>query len=298
MPPGQWQRVSSRRRGFSSLLLSATSPCRSNFVLGLLANVVAHSYGQGQVVEGEQSSAEMLDDYDIEGADPAPEAHHWVLAVFMAIVLVAGLVRVYQVLRRADALNPSRRAPEGMRPVECGYCRTTQHVIMHGRIFICFICHSPNRIPLESLRAQAEPVLAEAHGPLRRFKFKRGGDNFFQEIERETMEDGEEIPAPTLVGNPQVSETQSNSSKMDDGTGLPTCAVCFDNPGDIVLLPCAHGRVCEECATRIAQNRASGGSHCPHCRSNIELLVKIHNIDIETGEISGVEHRIPIARQI
>lgn len=83
----------------------------------------------------------------------------------------------------------------------------------------------------------------------------------------------------------------------------------------MVLLPCAHGGVCEEpmdgwetfaigervlyaevsrpsanfeehsdifkrveqrtwqeCVTRIVQNRAFGGAHCPHCRSNISSL--------------------------
>jgi len=72
--------------------------------------------------------------------------------------------------------------------------------------------------------------------------------------------------------------------------------VCLDMPGNMVLLPCAHGSVCEECVTRIVQNRASGGAHCPHCRSNIQVLVKISEIE---GEIArGLELRIPMARAV
>lgn len=97
-------------------------------------------------------------------------------------------------------------------------------------------------------------------------------------------------PEPCVIGR-QDSTVTSSSARSGE---LPQCAVCLDAPGDMVLLPCAHGGVCEGCATRIAQNRATGGAHCPHCRSSIERLVKLHEVHQSTAK--GVEVRIPIAR--
>ena len=59
---------------------------------------------------------------------------------------------------------------------------------------------------------------------------------------------------------------------------LPQCSVCLDGAGDIVLLPCSHGGLCEECARHIARNMAVGGAHCPRCREPIERVVRISNL--------------------
>merc|ERR1711862_493982 len=115
----------------------------------------------------------------------------------------------------------------------------------------------------------------------------------------EVQESAVEIPRPIVIGRPSVnqSEVDSNASnRTSDASGLPQCVVCLDLIGRMVLLPCAHGGVCEDCVTRIVQNRASGGAHCPHCRSIIKTLVKIHELD---GEIAkGIEYRIPMARPL
>lgn len=98
---------------------------------------------------------------------------------------------------------------------------------------------------------------------------------------------------PVVIGRP--SETMSTCSSRLGELGLPACVICLDAASNVVLLPCAHGGVCEECATRIAQARASGGAHCPHCRANIETLVKITAVD--GINVKGVELKIPIARR-
>jgi DNA-directed RNA polymerase subunit RPC12/RpoP len=104
--------------------------------------------------------------------------------------------------------------------------------------------------------------------------------------------------APSVLGRVSTdlesnAESIASVNKKSDA-GLPTCVVCLENEGNMVLLPCAHGGTCEECSTRIAQNRAYGGAHCPHCRSSIETLVKLYEVDSSTAK--GVEFRIPIAR--
>jgi hypothetical protein len=120
---------------------------------------------------------------------------------------------------------------------------------------------------------------------------------------RENPAGNEDSTSRVSVGSIALeSETESNASGVSRHTsasrrshgGLPHCVVCLDSPGCMVLIPCGHGGVCEECCTRIAQNRASGGAHCPHCRSGIQKLVKISEINGSVAK--GIEYRIPMAR--
>eukprot|EP00442_Polarella_glacialis_P004189 CAMPEP_0115097306 /NCGR_PEP_ID=MMETSP0227-20121206/30361_1 /TAXON_ID=89957 /ORGANISM="Polarella glacialis, Strain CCMP 1383" /LENGTH=299 /DNA_ID=CAMNT_0002491447 /DNA_START=104 /DNA_END=1003 /DNA_ORIENTATION=+ len=273
------------------------------------------------VVEGQTEFRQQ--EHQVE----TPGTLHWVLAVLLILVLVVGLMRVCRVLRMSENITIARSAPEGMRTVECGSCRIAQYVSAQGRIFICFSCHCANRIPIEIPR-MAEQELVIPVGPLKKFEFKKGGENYWQELGHTDLEEGEvgpepqsaekvekesnpqtgdEViscaaspvetscsPAPVLVGR-KIDEMENESNYVDEN-GIPQCVVCLDNPGCMVLLPCAHGSVCEVCVTRIAQNRAFGGAHCPHCRSDIETIVKIHEID---GELAtGIEFRIPMARPI
>lgn len=265
-----------------------------------------------------------------------PGTLHWALAVVLSLVLVAGLVRTYRVLKQARHMTIVRRAPEGMRTVECGACRTAQYVTLHGRIFICCSCHCANRIPTSMSRPEEQELVLD-DGPLKKFEFKKGGQNFWQELSQEEIEDGTAVmpesnsgnnecgtvvdaetniqagqlpasnevqpetnlaqaqdePKPNLIGKVE-GDLESSSNIGEDG--IPQCVVCLDKPGCMVLLPCAHGGVCEGCVTRIAQNRAFGGAHCPHCRSNIKTIVRINEIDGELAK--GIEFRIPMARPV
>lgn len=236
-------------------------------------------------------------------AETEPGTLHWALAVILGLVLIAGLIRSYRILKQTQHLTVVRHAPEGMRIVECGNCRTPQYVSARGRIFICCGCHCANRIPLEVGRTE-ELIVPE--GPLKKFEFKKGGENYWQEVSQEEVEDDADLAltpsrpqraleedvdkvAPSVIGKVDV-ESASN-----DG-GLPQCVVCLDETGNMVLLPCAHGGVCEECVTRIVQNRAFGGAHCPHCRSGIRTIVKLQEVEGELAK--GVELRIPMARPV
>jgi hypothetical protein len=157
-------------------------------------------------------------------------------------------------------------------------------------------------LPIEPPRGEQTELIAPT-GPLKRYEFRKGGENFWQELKQEEVEDGFIIPEPSfavIIGRRAAddAENQSNASgSTTDGIpGIPHCVVCLDSAGSMVMLPCAHGGVCEVCATRIAQNRASGGARCPHCRATIQMLVKIHEV---SGDVAkGVEHRIPIARPL
>lgn len=347
--------------------------CRALVSIELFDSIVSVRC-EAQTAHPSSSTATSQVAQDGDVTDLAPSAIHWALAAILVVALIGSLVRVARILQNDDAITPIRHAPEGMRPVQCGACHSMQHVTIHGRIFICFSCHSANRIAMDFSISEDHHLVA-ATGPLRRFEFHREGENFFQETTRVEIDDAEaarliaaaakapvtgnatgnannpEVPVNTQASNEQPScetlpeEPTSNGPTPPDesnadvdeqdtqngvnpriGTrptpaflgrassdlesnpsitskpskmscaGLPSCVVCLEDEGNMVLLPCAHGGVCEGCATRIAQNRASGGAHCPHCRGSIQTLVKLHEVDGRVAK--GVEFRIPIARVI
>lgn len=280
--------------------------------------------------------------------DVTPGAVHWAIALVLIIGLASGFLHVGRALRKVDMVGIAlRNVPEGMRTAQCGACHRLQYISTQGRVFVCYSCHAANRIPRNVLM-ESQQLLFVNTGPLRGYEFKKGGDNYWQELRQEELPELElgdpnieaeklhyrgsycwgcaqdnckrlsEFPQDAKVANlvpleadfnpfiqPEVignqvdcmSETESAISKASKSTtyqGLRQCVVCLDGPGRMVLLPCQHGSVCEECATRIAQNQASGGARCPHCRASIERLVKITQV---TGDFArGVEVRIPIAR--
>mmetsp|Transcript_23219 Transcript_23219/g.51351 ORF Transcript_23219/g.51351 Transcript_23219/m.51351 type:complete len:280 (-) Transcript_23219:79-918(-) len=235
-----------------------------------------------------------------EPVDTQPDSVDWALAVILGVLLIGGLIKVVRVLRKGPSVIVRRPPPEGMRSVQCGCCFNPQYIPSNGRIFVCFSCCTANRVPVVSSNVDMS-VLTPATGPLRRFAFKREGENFYQEIERSELP---EVPlaAPDSNVHTVVIGRQENDgidvAKQLSNQGplgcLPACVVCLDKPGNMVMLPCAHGGVCEECATRIAQNRSYGGAHCPHCRRGLDMLVKLEEMDDRVAK--GIEHRIPIAR--
>eukprot|EP00927_Polykrikos_kofoidii_P065978 TRINITY_DN61665_c0_g1_i1.p1 TRINITY_DN61665_c0_g1~~TRINITY_DN61665_c0_g1_i1.p1 ORF type:complete len:348 (+),score=27.43 TRINITY_DN61665_c0_g1_i1:133-1044(+) len=55
------------------------------------------------------------------------------------------------------------------------------------------------------------------------------------------------------------------------------CRICFDRRSEVILLPCKHGCVCEECLryTVFCHSRSKGGRRCPFCRKIIREVVRI-----------------------
>jgi hypothetical protein len=57
---------------------------------------------------------------------------------------------------------------------------------------------------------------------------------------------------------------QENQKKSNE------CVVCYDRESNVILIPCGHLALCEECS------KVSSVSKCPVCRSNIQQRVKVY----------------------
>lgn len=68
----------------------------------------------------------------------------------------------------------------------------------------------------------------------------------------------------------------------------------MDVAADTVMMPCAHGGICYNCADAlIRKHLLTGGAKCIHCRAAIESLVKLSEMDKDVAQ--GVEIEIPKA---
>jgi len=49
----------------------------------------------------------------------------------------------------------------------------------------------------------------------------------------------------------------------------PDCVICMDNPHNVVIVPCGHYCLCNDCALILEKT----SKKCPMCRGHIELVV-------------------------
>ena len=97
---------------------------------------------------------------------------------------------------------------------------------------------------------------------------------------------------------------ESTDSKSLISNSLPDiapCSVCMEEPGDVIMIPCRHGAVCEDCARFIIGNNAVGGQKCPKCRQSISQIAKmaevthttITAVHLNVGVIASGPPRVP-----
>lgn len=199
-----------------------------------------------------------------------------VLCIILSIFLAGLLLRTYTVFKKYQLhIDERKKAPIGRVLVECGWCQCRQYAPMRGGpIFICCRCHCANRVPdIGHFKVPAGQIL--------QFEFSWITATFFK-IEHQRPLTHE---TPTIYGDPNSTEPRI--------VELPACHVCFDRPSDIILLPCAHGGLCEKCAIKIAQDW-SNEPKCPQCRQNMETLVKLEDVSDDRRLVTGTEFRIPM----
>ncbi|MDP2437762.1 MAG: RING-HC finger protein [archaeon] len=76
---------------------------------------------------------------------------------------------------------------------------------------------------------------------------------------------------PSSSSTAPVSSTSDLSSLSTSASpAVPVCAICFEKPPAVIIIPCGHFGCCEECASPLDK--------CPFCRAGVERLQKIFNV--------------------
>lgn len=150
----------------------------------------------------------------------------------------------------------------------CSKCQSAQSVATEASVFVCTNCHSVNRItPVEAVTVQTDRPLTQETTEV--VSLRRVNSSTFAPVDDEPH-----APAEFISGSPGQ---------------INACSICLDAPGDMIFLPCMHGGFCEACARHIAGNNAVGGAFCVKCRSAIERVVRIVELDQEIVKAVPVE---------
>ena len=157
------------------------------------------------------------------------------------------------------------RPSAGIR-IKCVSCGREDEIGISSSSFVCKNCHKVHR------------VYSENFGTLeRRFSIASDRDPI------------------TLVRTSSTTflpvTYDENAQARPSEPAVPPCQVCMDGPGDIVLLPCSHGAICEACAKHIARNLSVGGNHCVKCRQEIQTLIRLS--ELYTDHATGVSVEVP-----
>ncbi|KAF4658118.1 hypothetical protein FOZ61_005844 [Perkinsus olseni] len=174
--------------------------------------------------------------------------------------------------KKAPDTAPSTPTPSS-EPLVCGTCSYAQSVPASATAFVCSSCHAVNRID----RSQPEGTMVQTAS--------------------QAPPTGAEVPLVRLssanfIPTSEVTQLPPPSDPNEKPWEIPPCSVCLENPGDMVILPCGHGGICEPCAMHIACNEAVGGAHCPKCRGEIEKLLRITRLP-NSDAITAVEVPLP-----
>lgn len=151
--------------------------------------------------------------------------------------------------------------------LECLGCKERGEVSTTAISFVCKTCHKVHRIFCDNFGTN-QRRLSISDPDKEVMTLVRTSSTTFQPV-------GEE---PDLQARPSEAV-------------VPQCQVCMDGPGDVVLLPCTHGAICESCAKHIARNLSVGGNHCVKCRQEIKDLIRLN--ELYTDHATGVTVDVP-----
>lgn len=152
--------------------------------------------------------------------------------------------------------------------INCGNCAQAQSVQNCLTAFVCDSCHRVNRIVIEDPGTRRVSIVP-----------KNSPDEF------------QLVRTSSSTFTPESAELDKSQLKPHNDMLVPQCTVCMDGPGDMVLLPCSHGAICEACAQHISRNLSVGGAHCPKCRVDIHQLVRVCELHAQAAR--GVPVLVP-----
>jgi hypothetical protein len=100
------------------------------------------------------------------------------------------------------------------------------------------------------------------------------GNSFERVIRESRLQEPTKIPQKVYaIKNFTVLPlpTENLPSSPSDVSDLEHCIICFENPRDIILEPCQHVVVCNDCCTQLVEKRSS--PTCPLCRRYIRSVL-------------------------
>lgn len=67
-------------------------------------------------------------------------------------------------------------------------------------------------------------------------------------------------------------------NKSEEGQINLLCVICCENPRQVLIEPCRHLLLCEQCMNKITQIKAKSKSNltCPNCSRQIDYFAKIY----------------------
>lgn len=97
---------------------------------------------------------------------------------------------------------------------------------------------------------------------------------------------------PLLTALTRPASPVKRSSKRPKRTRLPqkrvepppefvTCAMCYDDYVDIILVPCGHLTTCLSCANEWAKKHRGKRMPCPVCKKPVVRAVKFFDAGVE-----------------
>ncbi len=180
--------------------------------------------------------------------------------------------------------------------VDCSVCSSRQGIPRSANVFVCYSCHSANFVEREGNRVVRN--FSPSPTPSgRKVSLHRVTDTFFKVETGQAQEDSPAQDNPSAESQEADVEKQpapAHSSDQQPVTEPTMCTVCMDAPADTVMMPCAHGGICFKCADSLVNKYLlRGGAKCIHCRSSIDTLVKLSDMDKDIAQ--GIEIEIPKA---
>lgn len=78
------------------------------------------------------------------------------------------------------------------------------------------------------------------------------------------------VVSPNQIAKPIVAQSPTSAQNNDDNL----CKICYDEPADLVLIPCGHMFFCSDCKALYEQK---SGMKCPVCREDYINALRIAN---------------------
>ena len=188
----------------------------------------------------------------------------------------------------ASSSNEQAHAPLTTEQTQiCFKCKSPQSVAKDATVYVCMTCHSVNRLNLTVVGSVLD---ATTTGDGSSIAAVKGSFMSLRRINSSTfvpLSDGPIAPSESTAI--PSSSTAAPSSGPAAAAVIGPCSICLDAPGDMIFLKCNHGGFCEACARHIAGNKSVGGALCVKCRSPIEQVVRIVEMNADTVRAVAVE---------